>query len=70
MPRIQTTLTVRIALWGLRIYLIILLTLILFKFLREFQARRHQKEEQGMVLLIQHPDWTNGQIASQAVASN
>ena len=45
MPRIQTTLTVRIALWGLRFYLIILLTLILIKFVREFQARRLQSPE-------------------------
>jgi hypothetical protein len=36
MPRIQTTRTVKIALYGLRIYLIVLLALILVKFLRIF----------------------------------
>jgi len=34
MPRIKTTRTVRIALWALRIYLIVLLSLIGLKFLR------------------------------------
>jgi hypothetical protein len=36
MPRIQTTRTVAIALYVLRIYLIVMLGLILFKFLRIF----------------------------------
>jgi hypothetical protein len=36
MPRIQTTRTVRLALLGLRIYLIVLLLLIGFKFVRDF----------------------------------
>ena len=34
MPRIQTTRTVRVALWALRIYLILLLGLIALKFAR------------------------------------
>ena len=36
MPRIQTTRTVKIALYVLRIYLIVMLALILIKFLRIF----------------------------------
>lgn len=36
MPQIQTTRTVRLALWALRIYLLILLSLILLKFVRDF----------------------------------
>jgi hypothetical protein len=36
MPRIQTTRTVTIALYALRIYLIVMLVLILVKFLRIF----------------------------------
>jgi hypothetical protein len=34
MPRVKTTRTVRIALWAIRIYLLVLLTLIGLKFLR------------------------------------
>ena len=36
MPRIQTTRTVRFALLGLRVYLIVLLLLIALKFVRQF----------------------------------
>jgi len=36
MPRIQTTRTVKIALYALRVYLIVMLVLILVKFLRIF----------------------------------
>ena len=36
MPRIQTTRTVKVALFALRIYLIVMLVLILIKFLRVF----------------------------------
>lgn len=36
MPRIKTTPTVRVALWAIRIYLLILLALIGVKFLRVF----------------------------------
>jgi len=36
MPRIRTTPMVKIALYGLRIYLIVLLGLILLKFIRTF----------------------------------
>ncbi len=38
MPRIEMTRTVRIALLGLRIYLVVLLALILLKFIRDFTA--------------------------------
>jgi hypothetical protein len=38
MPRIKTTPTVRVALWALRIYLLILLSLIGLKFARAFSA--------------------------------
>ncbi len=36
MPRIKTTRTVRIALWALRIYLLVLLSLIGLKFIRTY----------------------------------
>jgi len=36
MPRIQTTRTVKIALYVLRVYLVVMLVLILIKFLRIF----------------------------------
>ena len=36
MPRIQTTRTVKIALFALRVYLIVMLVLILIKFLKVF----------------------------------
>ena len=38
MPRIKTTPTVRVALWALRIYLLILLSLIGLKFARVFSG--------------------------------
>ena len=34
MPRVKTTRTVRVSLWAIRIYLLVLLTLIGLKFLR------------------------------------
>jgi hypothetical protein len=40
MPRIKTTRTVALALWALRIYLLILLSLIGLKFVRVFSAPR------------------------------
>ncbi|MGA2221482.1 MAG: hypothetical protein ABSH21_06855 [Verrucomicrobiia bacterium] len=43
MPRIQTTPMVKVALYSLRIYLIILLTLILIKFIRIFCAKPADK---------------------------
>ena len=42
MPRIKTTPMVRIALWALRIYLLILLSLIGLKFTRVFSGSRKQ----------------------------
>ena len=43
MPRIKTTRTVRIALWALRIYLLVLLALIGLKFARMFTGSQSQK---------------------------
>jgi hypothetical protein len=43
MPRIKMTRTVRVALWALRIYLLILLTLIAIKFIRVFTAPARQQ---------------------------
>ncbi|MGO8926587.1 MAG: hypothetical protein ACLQU3_06850 [Limisphaerales bacterium] len=42
MPRIHTTPMVRIALWALRIYLLILLSLIGLKFARVFSGSQKQ----------------------------
>ncbi len=42
MPRIHTTPMVRIALWALRIYLLILLSLIGLKFVRVFSGSHTQ----------------------------
>jgi hypothetical protein len=42
MPRIRTTPTVRVALWALRIYLLILLSLIGLKFVRVFSRSGRQ----------------------------
>jgi hypothetical protein len=39
MPRIQTTPMVKVALYALRIYLIVLLTLILIKFIHVFSTK-------------------------------
>ncbi len=44
MPRIHTTRTVRVALWALRIYLLILLSLIGLKFARMFS---HSSSDQN-----------------------
>jgi hypothetical protein len=43
MPRIKTTKTVKFALWALRIYLLILLTLIGIKFVRVFAGSQRQE---------------------------
>jgi hypothetical protein len=42
MPRIKTTPMVRIALWALRVYLLILLSLIGLKFARVFSGSQKQ----------------------------
>jgi hypothetical protein len=42
MPRIKTTRTVRVALWALRIYLLVLLSLIGLKFARAFSNSSKQ----------------------------
>ncbi len=44
MPRIKTTPTVRVALWALRIYLLILLALIGLKFARVFSRSGSQEK--------------------------
>ncbi len=38
MPQIEKTRTVRVALFGLRIYLVVLLTLIALSFFRQFRS--------------------------------
>ena len=43
MPRIKTTPMVRIALWALRVYLLILLSLIGLKFARVFSGSHKQE---------------------------
>jgi hypothetical protein len=40
MPRVQTTPMVKVALWGLRIYLIVLLSIILLSFIRKVQSEK------------------------------
>jgi len=45
MPRINTTRTVKVALWALRVYLLLLLALIGFKFVRVFSSA--QKTDPG-----------------------
>ncbi|MGA3267376.1 MAG: hypothetical protein ABSE16_11190 [Verrucomicrobiota bacterium] len=45
MARIKTTPTVRFALWALRIYLLILLTLIGIKFVRVFSNSNQQESD-------------------------
>jgi cytochrome c-type biogenesis protein CcmH/NrfF len=42
MPRIKMTPTVRVALWALPIYLLVLLTLIAIKFIRVFSSPSDQ----------------------------
>ncbi len=42
MPRVKTTRTVRIALWAIRIYLLVLLTLIGLKFLHASRGANGQ----------------------------
>jgi hypothetical protein len=48
MPRIKTTPTVRFALWALRIYLLILLSLIGLKFARLFTSSASQGTPQAV----------------------
>ncbi len=47
MPRIKTTPMVRIALWALRIYLLILLSLIGLKFTRMYSQSRLEGQARG-----------------------
>ena len=44
MPRIKTTRTVKVALWALRVYLLVLLVLIAFKFTRVFSQSQTQEK--------------------------
>ena len=46
MPRVQMTPMVKVALYGLRIYLLVLLTLIAIKFYRVFSSSDAQAEKQ------------------------
>jgi hypothetical protein len=56
MPRIKTTRTVRFALWALRIYLLILLSLIALKFARVFStAPKPDGATAGAPLLATNP---------------
>jgi len=41
MPRVQMTTTVKVALFCLRLYLVLMLLLIAFKFVRDFSRSRH-----------------------------
>ncbi len=47
MPRIKTTPMVRFALWALRIYLLILLSLIGLKFTRMYSQSKQESNETG-----------------------
>jgi hypothetical protein len=44
MPRIKTTRTAKVALWALRVYLLVLLVLIAFKFTRVFSQSQPQEK--------------------------
>jgi hypothetical protein len=57
MPRIQTTRTVRFALWALRVYLIVLLLLIVLKFVRQF-ARPAEEPQSPPAAAVQNSAWT------------
>jgi hypothetical protein len=48
MPRIKTTRTAKMALWALRIYLLILLSLIGLKFVRVFSSSRNATKPDGL----------------------
>ena len=52
MPRIQMTRSVKVALYGLRIYLIVLLSLIGLKFVRDFLAHPEPKEYRAAQLVV------------------
>ncbi|HEV2211291.1 MAG TPA: hypothetical protein VG167_21210 [Verrucomicrobiae bacterium] len=54
MPRIKTTPMVRIALWALRVYLLILLALIGLKFVRVFSHSRNPSQPNGPGASIQN----------------
>lgn len=49
MARIKMTPMVRIALWALRIYLLVLLSLIALKFIRGFGERKQEAESAKVV---------------------
>jgi len=58
MPRIQTTRTVRVALWALRIYLLVLLTLIGIKFARVFSTQKADSAAASMTATNSPTDGT------------
>lgn len=71
MPRIQLTPTVRVALIFLRIYLIVLLLLILFKFILLFthgssdnQKGPHERPPTGHVLRL--PEGSGGRLSARS----
>jgi uncharacterized protein YbcI len=47
MPRIHTTRTVKVALWALRIYLLVLLSLIGLKFVRVFSDSKNNRKPEA-----------------------
>ncbi len=67
MPRIKTTPMVRFALWALRIYLLILLSLIGLKFARVFHSETNQgpplrvqaNPENQQILALSDHGWTH-----------
>ena len=62
MARIKTTRTVKVALWALRIYLLVLLTLIGIKFARVFSA---QKVDGAAALMTTTNRPTDGTVPKQ-----
>jgi len=60
MPRIHTTPMVRIALWALRVYLLILLSLIGLKFVRVFSSSHKQEGSTSGAQTVQ----TNSPLAA------
>ena len=64
MARIKTTRTVKVALWALRIYLLVLLTLIGVKFVRVFSSSKNADQTASA------PAATNAPVAGVPPARN
>jgi len=58
MPRIEMTPTVRIALLGLRVYLVVIMALILLKFFRDFALLPARTQSPPAVQQPVHEDFT------------